>query len=130
MATRASARAVKIRFSRIGIARKQSFERKIVRLFRTCPAGIQQAPMQERNYICNLSFAELDRRHPFCRAAISNHRTDEITLVVMTDERRADQIRPFGRARGIRSVTKTTRLRKLLLTSLRRFRWRQFVRCR
>jgi len=113
----ATAGAVEKGLSRIGIAGKQLLNR--IRLWNAGrPDGFGGARMQKRGDIGYLFIRHRsDRRHAFIRAAATNDFADEISVDVMSDERRANKI-GTARAGGIGAMAESTGLLEQLASPI------------
>src|SRR5215472_9979314 len=101
--------AVEKGLSRVGIAGKQLFNR-----IRPGNAGrldrFQSPRMQKSGDIGYLFVGHCGcRRHAFIRAAVANDFADDVSVDVMSDERRADKI-GTARAGGIGAMAESTGL--------------------
>lgn len=74
--------------------------------------GLSVKPLRD---IADLSIGKLKGRHAFLRSAVVNDWSDEVSVHVVTDEGRANQVRATGAAR-IRSMTESAGLLKLRFT--------------
>src|SRR6266516_4202958 len=105
----AAAGAVEKGLSRVGIAGKQ-----LLNWIRPWNAGrfdrFDSARVQKRGNIGNLFIRHCGhRRHALIRAAVTNDFSDEVSVYVMSDERRADKI-GTARSSGIGAMAESTGL--------------------
>src|SRR6266566_2799008 len=113
----AAAGAVEKGLSRVGIAGKQ-----LLNGIRPWNAGrldrLGSARMQKRGDIGYLFIRHCDhRRHSLIRAAVTNDFADEVSVDVMSDERRADKI-GTARAGGIGAMAESTGLLEQLTSPI------------